>query len=474
MPLISEPTYDRMPMANPSPIGSDHTPIPVRSQTTDPSYKASAIDTDRVDRTAILSHIEGSPWAVNWYEPILGRDQATIGHQQTAAAIHQQYHVIVDMELRVQNGINHSQDQTSAESTVTGSAIVYPFLVPNKGSIFTAPLFDGSLGIFEVTSVERLSVMRETCHTIDYILIGVGTDHARLADILNKVVKESYFVKDFIYHGQNPILVKSDFDDIVKIQRQYVSICQSYIHNTYSTEYATLLVPHQVEPTFDRFLTYAVHHHMDHRLTDRLKYVRMFNVEDDPVMFSRSLWDVLRWQDRAIFEDAFTMVGLSSARDFTKMPLFEGIRYSGIRQLIYPANAASRVDSQTRGADKVVDPITGLFNGIKSRHWESLREQLANKAGVDTSEITDDQLYAECGIKPIHKDGYYIFSKEFYDNAPGQSRLEALTNMFIDRKPISFADIRWLSERMKYWSPVEAYFYCPVLIILMKASIRSI
>lgn len=461
-------------MANPSPIGSDHTRVPVRSQTTKPSYLATAIDTQRTARASIISHIEGSPWPVTWYEPILGRDQATVGQQQGASPIHQQYHVIYNLELRVQRDLNHSQDQQSGESNVVGSSIVYPFIVPNKGGIFTAALWDGSIGIFELTSVERLAVTRETCHAIEYILVGTDADKERVQDLLSKVDKESYFVKDFLYHGQNPVLVKSDYDDLQVIQRKYVTTCRSYVEKTYSNEYATLLVPNQLEPTFDRFLTQAVHRHIDHRLSDRLKYVRMHNVEDDPVMFSKSLWDVIQWQDRELLHECFTKAGLSNARDFTKSPIFESIRYSGIKQLVYPADAPDRVDSESWGSKKVVMPITGLDTSVKSRQWDALRTKLAAATNVPEDEITEEQMYQAVGIKPVHQDGYYIFSEAFYEKTGGQSKLEVLTNQLIDNQPINFSDVRWLIDQQKYWSPVEVYFYCPVLIILMKAVIRSI
>lgn len=478
MPLIQPPPiYDNRPKVGPSAIGATHTPTPVRSLATEPSYKATAIDTRYQDRLSVLSHIEGSPWTVDWYSQVLGRDSAAQGQQQGTKAVHQQYHVIVGMEIRVQSELNHSQDQTSGESTYGGSSVVYPFLVPNKGDIFTAELFDGSLGIFELTSVGMLSVMREACHTVEYIMVGMG-DKERIADLLSKVIQESYFVKDFIYHGQNPILVKSDYDDLQSLQRQYYTLVRAYMHATYSKEYATLVMPGQVEPTYDRFLVQAVHAHFDHRMQDDLKYVRLLNVEDDPVMRSMSLWDVLKYRERDIFNSCFTKIGWVDSSTFTKHPIFEGIRWSGIKRVFYPMDPLERVDNEPWTGEKAIgSSFATMDTSVKSRHWAKLKKQLATELSVPEQDITDEQMYKAMGIKPLFQDDYYIFSKAFYDNdkAQGaQSILEATVNKFIDRKAISFSEIRWLADRCHYWSPCEVYFYLPVLIILIRAVIQSI
>lgn len=478
MPLIEPPpSSDNRPMAGPSNIGTTQAPVPVRSLAHEPSYKATAIDTRYTDRMSVLSHIEGSPWIVDYYSQLIGRDSPVHGQQQGTHAIHQQYKVIVGMEIRVQNQLTHSQDATSGESNYTGNSIVYPFVVPNKGDLFTAELFDGTLGIFEITAVEMLSVMREACHTIEYILVGKN-DKARIADLLNKVVKESYFVKDFIYHGQNPILVKSDYDDLKYLQEQYYTLVTRYVHMNFSREYATLVVPGQVEPTFDRFLVKAVHDHLDHRMHPDLKYIRLLNVEDDPVMRSECIWDVLRWQERERFYTAFTKIGWVSAATFTKMPLFEGIRWSGIKRVMYPIDYLNRVDNEPWTGEKAIgSSAEGIDGDIKSRHWGKLKQEVAAAKGIPEADVTEDQLYQACGIKPLFQDDYYIFSKAFYENDKtegAQSALEAITNRYIDRKPITFGEVRWLAERCHYWSPTEVHFYLPVLIILMKAAIRSI
>ena len=414
---------------------------------------------------------------MDYYSQLLGRDSAVAGQQQGAKAIHQQYKLVVGFELRVQSELTHSQDTTSGESTYTGNSTVYPFLVPNKGDIFTAELFDGTLGIFEVTQVEMLSVMREACHNIDYILVGKN-DKDRIADLLKKVIKESYFVKDFIYHGQNPILVKSDFDDLQVLQQKYYTLTTSYIHQMYSNEYTTLVVPGQPEPTFDRFLAQAVHAHFDHHMQDRTKYIRLLNVEDDPFMRSQTLWDVLKARDRDVFHNAITKIGWVSAYEFTRHPIFEGIRYSGMKRVLYPMDPIDIVDNVPWHGEKAVAAASSAIDTSgRSRHWNTLKASLAAENSIQVEEVTDEQMYKAMGIKPLFTDDYYIFSKAFYDNDKtegAQSTLELLTNRFIDNKAISFGELRWLVDRAHYWSPIEVFFYYPVLIILMKAVIRSI
>ena len=479
---VARPDIDKPPVKGGSALHPTPDKVYVPAEPFSANYRATILETKFEDQPAIISHIEGSPWTLEfWLSQVLSGDSPLQGQQLTSHAIHQQYHAIIGMEIRVQGSLSHSQDAASSESTVTGSAHVFPFLIANVGDMFVARLFDGSIGIFQVTRSEKLSIMKESAYAIDYILVG-RNDKARYDDLMRKIVKRSYFNRDFLYHGQNPILTEEAFDTLKFLQRTYHQINQSFFDSFFSVEYATLLVPGQMQPTYDKFLLNAVLGMVDQRSHDRIKYIRNLNVQDDNLMRSRSIWDVLRSRDRNQMYDIFTKVGVVPAESFTKQPIFEGIRYSGIRKVIYPLDPPFHVDSASSTIVKM--PFTGMVDGgEKNNAFKSYKERKQKfedsqlEPGQDPVVVTDEDVYRELGIKPVFSDDYYVFSKAFYDNdtAPfAQSKMEVLVNRYIDGESISYAELRDLAKNVHCWSVVEKYFYTPVLMVLIGSIIRNL
>lgn len=478
---VARPNVNKTPVQNGSALHAPVEPVKVAAVPFSANYRATAVESNFQDTHAQLSHIEGSPWVLDLYlSQILGEDSALQGQQVTTHAIHQQYHAIVDMEVRVQSDLTHSQEESSAESTVTGSSIIFPFLVPNKGDMFVARMFDGSVGIFQITRSERLSVMRESAHSVEYILVG-RNDQNRYEDLMRKIVRRSYFDRNFLYHGQNPILTEEAYDTVKYLRQAFVQVARSYFDAFYSREYATLVLPGQLEVTYDAFLVRAVLGFVDQRMHDTVKYIRHLNVQDDPMMNSRSIWDVVRLLDRNLMYDAFSKCGTVPVTTFTTAPIFEGIRYSGIRQVIYPTDAPFNIDVSMRSLIKPVQDIapadagfSRAFNQMLAKR-QQLEQELAESSGVQAQEITPADIYEDLGIKPVFADGCYIFSQAFYDNATqGQSRLEVLVNALIDRRAIDQQQLRQIVSNIHAWSPLERFYYTPFVLMLINSVIRML
>lgn len=479
---VARPSMDKPPVKGGSVLHPTVDPVYVPKEPFDANYRATILETKFEDQPATISHIEGSPWTLEFYlSQILDRDSPLQGQQVTSHAIHQQYHAIMGMEIRVQGSLSHSQDANSTESTVTGSAYMFPFLVPNVGDMFVARMFDGSIGIFQITRCEKLSIMKDSAYAVDYLLVG-SNDKKRYDDLMRKIVKRSYFNRDFLYHGQNPILTEEAFDTLKFLQRTYHQINQQYFDAFFSIEYATLIVPSQMLPTYDKFLLNAVLGMVDQRSHDRIKYIRNLNVQDDTVMRSRSIWDVLRSRDRNQMYDIFTKAGVVGANTFTNQPIFEGIFYSGMRQVVYPIDPPFHVDTALHLNAKMPmsnqigqGQTSNAFAAYKARKQKFQDEQL--QEGEEPVEVTDEEVYQELGIKPVFTDDYYLFSKAFYENdtAPfAQSKMEVLVNRYIDGESISYSELRDLAKNVHCWTSVERFFYTPVLMVLIGSVIRTL
>lgn len=430
-----------------------------------PGYKNIAVDMRFDPKETILAHVEGSSWTVDYYSQVLAGDSGTSGQGLSTDPVFQQYKLVNGMEVKVTTALSSTQDTNTGAMTVQGTATVYPFVIPNVGDMFIADLLDGRRGIFQVTASNRLAIFRETCHSIDYELVDYGTPE-RLNDLKRKVVQTTYFEKEFIYHGQNPILISDDYENLQFLRRNYGVLITQYFKRYYSKEYGTLVMPDQSNVVYDAFLVRALFQHLSTWDARELTTLRQLNCDDDQVMAADNIWTVLLARNRALIPDSFHQVGYVSAKSFTHNPIFEGIRYSGIEHVIYPNDPMVRVDNQLTQNVKVAGEFVPL------------RQTVANRKSLASLINASQEDQTKVGIKDTFLDGYYVFSKEFYNDDrstdTSQSKLELCVQDYLDEKEISYTRIRELVEASARWDSVNSFYYIPVLIILIKAVIRAI
>lgn len=452
-----------MPIIKPRP-NKPQVPPPPNPVVAKESYKSITVDTQYQPQETILAHIEGSSWNVDYYSQILARDSGAAGQGLGTDPNQQQYKLISGMEVKVTSALTTNQDGETKDIGSQGAATLYPFLIPNEGDMFTADLLDGRRGVFQVTKSVRLSVFREACHSIDYELVDFGTPQ-RIADLKRKVAQTTYFEKDFIYHGQNPVLLGEDYENLQFLRRNYGTLITQYFKRFFSKEYGTVIMPDQNEVTYDAFLVRALFKHLSTHDARELISLRQLNCDDDQVMSADSIWTVLAERNKQLLQDAFWEVGYVGARHFTYQPVFQGIRYSGMEKVIYPNDPMVRVDNQ-------------LTQNIKpAGEFVPLRQEMINRKTLASLINATQPDQTKVGIKDTFTEGYYVFSKAFYENdrSPGaQSDLELCVHDYLDMKEIDYARIRALVEASLRWDAVNSFYFIPVLIILIKATIVAI
>lgn len=452
MPIVSSPS-DGTPPEQPNP-----------PHIAAPQYRGVTVDTRYIPNTALMTHVEGSSWTVNYYSQVLDTDSALAGQNVARNAIYQQYKLIKGFELKVTGPLTTSQDPASKSMSVTGSANVYPFVIPNEGDMFLADIGDGREGIFRVTSSERRAIYKETAHFIEYQLIDYSTD-VRRGDLNSKVIQTLQFVRDFLQYGQNPLLEEEDYANIRKLRGHYEDMAHRYFKSFLSNEYKTLLLPGQADTIYDHFLTTAVLAFFTSYDDPAIRQVRKLNVDGDDVMKCTTLWDALRSQDIKLLKHCNRQAGLVSARTFERNPLMEGIYHSGIRYVVYPRDPELSVDY-------TITPRVKLLEDQKLTDSPSQVRRLAD--------LLSDRRFnglTRPDAPPIHRvaeDDYYVLSKAFYDDEPTQSLLEITVRQFLERKALDNKALLTLCEAYHSWGGLERFYYVPIILILIKSSIRSI
>ncbi len=470
-------------------------PKPAIQQIAKPQYRGVTVDTQMEPVAQLLTHVEGSAWTTNYYSQVLDQDSASQGQGMGTNPIHQQYRLIKGMELKVTSSLTTSQDQQTKSMNITGAATVYPFVIPNEGDMFLADVGAGREGVFEITSVERRSVFKQTVHAIEYKMVGYSdtlvdsSGESRLDDLTSKVVQTFQYDKDFIKHGQNPLIFEEDYAHVEFLRRNYRSMLDRYFRTFFSKELSTLILPGQDHPTYDHYLVKAVLECFSTRDCPEIRQTRILNVDDDYALNAASIWSVITTRDKASFRDAFLKIGKVYSADFTKDPMLEGVRWSGVHELIYPTDPTLTVDYKQTKAPKLVNGnaiVRGPTRMSMATAFipEPIPLPEVINAALDGYYLTnpDGTVVADPTVLPpiIHracKDDYYVFSSAFYANdrvIGKQSQLELMVHDYLDMKALSFSRLRSFCADMDNWNTLDRFYFTPVVLMLIKSAIRGI
>lgn len=448
--------------------------VPVEPLAIAAEVRNAIVDSRYVPMSSLLTHIEGASWTVDFYSQSIDLDQETSDLQLNQKAVYQQYKLIRHLELKVQTELGYQQDDSNRSAIVTGSATMYPGVKPNNGDIFLADIGDGRIGVFTITRTEKKAIFKDTCYQIDYTLRDYLTEEYR-ADLAKKVVKDTVFVRDFIHHGQNPVMATSDFDQLASLNAGYSNLLFQYMSDFFNIEYQTLMVPNQANTTYDPFMVQGVMSILNNSENPLIMKVRVLNVDGNVRYKEHNLWTCLTNLNDDVRELCFQQAGLNPAAMFTESAMFDGIYYSGVQDVVYPIDHSTltTVDTQFN----VFDPLVPgrLLPGI-ARH-KSLRRVLVqtNLKGFHTApEDAPVGIESLPDIHPVNKGDFYVLSQAFYEDAEtGLSKLEHLCLCALKGDAIHKPTLLKLVQSAKRWNNLERFYYIPILFILIKTALRD-
>jgi hypothetical protein len=420
------------------------------------------VDTKYTPLSSLITYVSGASWTVDYYSQVVNKDNDLRSQDVGQSAIYQQYSNIKGLELKVVSPLSQSQDQQTKRITVTGSATVYPFLIPNEGDMFAADVGDGREGIFIIKSTERKSFLRETVYQIEYVLVYYSdADKQRRGDLDNKSIRVLHFRKDFLQHGQNPLLIKEEVDQIEELGQKFKELTKDYFSWFFNKEVNSLLVPGQTSKTYDHYVTSCILGILTSRDAPEFIYVRRFDVSNGYYIKQPQLFEALIRRDKDLLINANVKMGLVSTANFAKDPLMSGITYSGAARVVYPKTPDI---SMVSGGDP--QPFT----------TEDLNFNVVSTSGGNLQNIVPDTLEDTLPVitHQINIDDFYVLSKAFYEDTNNKSLLEILVSDYLDNKAVDISKLLLVIKKYKHFGGLEKFYYIPIILILIKSTIRGL
>lgn len=427
-------------------------------------YESVVVDTKYTPLSSLLTHIEGASWTVTYYSQLLNDDDELKSQDLSLSGVHQQYSEINAMELKVTSALNSSQDTSTNRMVVTGTANVYPFIIPNIGDMFAADVGDGREGIFRVSNSEKKSVLKESVYYIEYTLMYYSdVETVRRQDLRNKSINSYFYIKDFLLHGQNPLLIDDDYNAYQELENLFEEIVKNYFKWFFNNEYKTLVIPGQTKVIYDHYLVTALLAILNTRDAPQLMHVRKLNVDDDKYMKQPQLWDALVNKDASLLDLSNKTMGMVLAKNFNSNPVLNGVRYSGVEYVVYPVRP-----------EKLLD--VGLQFNIKTLSLEQIGKVTSRSVRLDKL-VGDTELDLKSNfvvnIKPVLMDQRYVFSDSFYTTGIDMSLLEILTTEYLNDKAVNAMSLLKVVKNYRNFGVIEQFYYLPVIMILIKSIIRS-
>ena len=223
-----------------------------------------------------------------------------------------------------------------------------------------------------------------------------------------------------------------------------------------------MFVPGQQTTVYDAWLVNFLVSIMDSQEVPEMKHMRMVSLDHDRYMEQGSLWKVLLERNYGELKRTHQKAILAPRTYFNRSSWMKGPIYWNITNYVYPL--VEKDETAIAGLNR--PPPVGIYvEMIGGEPMELPPLSLANV--YDTSE----------GVIPLIKsvliDDYYVLSEPFYTGGTNLSALEILTRDYLKCQTIDLKMLSSLVSAYPDWPVLERFYYGPLLILLLKESIKG-
>lgn len=427
--------------------------------------KTSIVETQFTPRSAILTHLSGARWIVDYYSQVIGTNEELKAFDPNQQTIYQSYRRINRCEILLQGGLNTTINSPTNEAKISGTAILYPGLIPNQYDVIIGDIGDGRLGQFTITEPpQRKSYFNDAAYEINFEMARYYDK--KIEDILDqRSVKNLFFQRDYLTYGQNPYLVEEDFHYHKNLEQYIASIEDRWVKEFYNPSKKTFLVPGQVDITYDPYIVGAVMSLFTQNKNNLYRQVNVLNVDDWGLNYVDNLWTLLLTRDEFKIHSIFKEFTLLSSTRFSAVSQLNGIRFSGVNSVVIPKGHDLGYGNSEYGS--------GGVNFCGDMYYSCCGDNGISNANDSAPTLSDGTEGTTLPI--VNEGGYYILSPAFYEkDFTKMTKFEKLLWDGILKSKVDPSDVFAYFEAYPKWSKIDRFYLGIVLVVLMRYSLRSI
>jgi hypothetical protein len=192
--------------------------------------------------------------------------------------------------------------------------------------------------------------------------------------------------------------------------------------------------------------------------------VKLLNVGDDINMQQDSIWTALKQRDPQYLSTGFKKTGIVSTAAFSSNPMYNGIRYTGIMNAVYPMDPTLTGDNlyldttKVLGITTLVEPTT---QGVLNQMVTAINQHIAYGGAV-------------APIPTVTEDDYYVFTEKFYNQTTDMTVLETVVWSYLNKTELDYVQLLATSKDFLKWGLLEQFYYAPIIMTLIRAAIRGL
>lgn len=417
------------------------------------TYKHSLVDSKVHPVDSLITNISGIDWTVFYYSQILGENEEPKDFQVSDNA-YQQYLKITNYNLKLQGDLNRSFDDTQNRLSVTGTAILYPKLIPNVGDVIIADIGDGKAGYFTVTEVSQKSMFANRTYEINFTLVGYMDSY--IESILeSRVVKTGNFIKDYIQYGQNPVLVGEEqvFHDVTTDAIK--DLLGSWLSEYYSHEIDTIRVPTGNNSyVYDPFITsliiklFSIH---DHPLIGNIS---TYNCDIRTLTSYTDIWSATLSREEWVLYNCFKHYHVVATEKFNHNVHLRNIKFSKIDGVVLPYIR----EDYTNDTLDILSLRGHILNNELDRNEK--HTALLRREGIEVPYM------GGCGTYVVSEDVYNLTTE------PVTPIEQQLRNYFQEEAVNVNVIMKYVYNRRKL-TKLERFYTIPLCLLLLLHSLRS-
>ena len=355
-----------------------------------------AIDTTQYANAAkqMVGFMRGKRILVTYYR-LLNREgtnnRTNIADLTTARnVIDTEYQKILNLEITLPKGFDFTANNTQANMSITGSAMMYPGMNPNVGDIFLTGVGDGRIGVCRISSVTPMTWRTDRIYTVNF-LVQEFVEPSNQDPIEGSVTITSVFSKENYLGGTASLLSENTYLQLGKIKELRSNLCRFYHQSFYDSNLGSYVRPDGIyDPWVVQFMT--------HKVTLDDVNIRAKNLlGNDSSSYQKTLWGRLEDRYNTTFYGVFAYANIVAYRQ-TRLNVFLTELYghsvlmpcddpeSG-ESYLYSANLYNNVTSAMTAEEALV------YNAITQRSVGDLTVLITTYFDTVFSLTPDKQFY---------------------------------------------------------------------------------
>ncbi len=431
----------------------------VQNEPNVPVYRTALINNRDTDIAGLVQYVSGSKWVVTYYSQLLGKDDGVEVFDNNIPDALQQYTVIRDFLILVDTPISPQAYDVQNTMTSTGSGKYYNVFPPNIGDLFTARLINNNIGVFTITSVERMTYNKETVYDISYTLTTITTEASSYLNSLNnKAIRTFYYDKNNYKLNASPLLDPKEYQTKISLGGSLKKIINSYFKELLDTETNLILVPGQKYTIYDYPLSEFLFKVIDSADSPVIKELYRPSI-NDKYLNQYTIWDAIVNKDIEGLSKCNRDLKPTSLSILNNNMSYRKLLYYNVSHIMYPSVPDNSIEVfPTVLPTNITIPLT-----VTSPNNKNINISFSN------IEPTTSLAY----LPDMSALTTYVFSSSFYNDGSGLTILETLVLDYLKDKPIDSNLLTLLLAKYDLWSRLEQYYYAPVVVILIKHALTT-